>query len=207
MTDRLTESQLNQVIAEVQRLADRRQDQLAPDQVKEVLAELNLPPELLDEAMIQVQRRQALAQQKRRNRWLISGAAAIILTAIGGTLFRMQQHQQKLDRIVAQPARLTLTQDDGGDRRVIGRQANPDLYYRVTLKDAPVGEKLALTCDWLDPSQQVVQQKRYETKEITTPTWPTYCRYALGAAAPAGTWKVRMLVGDRPISDATFEVK
>jgi hypothetical protein len=206
MTDRLTESQLNQIIAEVQRLSDRRQDQFEPDQVKEILAELSLPPELLDEAMIQVQRQQALEQQQRRNRRLMGGAAAIILVAIGGTLWMMQQHQQKLNRIVAQQARLTLTQDDGSDRRVISRQA-ADLYYRVTLKDAPVGEKLELTCDWIDPSNQVVQQKRYATQKITTPIWPTHCRYPLGTAAPTGTWKVRMSVGDRPISDATFDVK
>jgi hypothetical protein len=207
MSDRLTETQLNQVIAEVQRLSERQQNQLAPDQVKEVLRELNLPPELLDEAIIQVQRRQALERQERQNRWLFGAAAAIIIAAIGGTLVMMQQQQQKRDRVVAQQDRITLTQDDGGDRRVISRRANTDIYYRVTLKDAPVGEKLALACNWIDPSNQVVRQNRYETKEITTPVWPTHCRYEMGAAAAPGTWKVRMLLGDRQIGEATFDVK
>jgi hypothetical protein len=207
MTQRLTESQLNQIIAEVQRLADRQQDQFTPDQVKQVLTELNLPPELLDEAMIQVQRRQALERQERRNRWLMGGVAVIVMVAIGGTLLMMQQNQQKLDRIVVQQARITLTQDDGGDRRTITRQTNPEVVYRVTLKAAPVGEKLTLACDWLDPSHQVVKQNRYETQEITTPTWTTHCRYKIGPAMPTGTWKVRMLLGNRPIGDAAFDVK
>lgn len=206
MTDRLTESQLNQIIAEVQQLSDQRQNQLAPDQVKEVLAELNLPPELFDEAMIQVQRRQALAQQNQRRRRWIGGAAALMIVAGGGVLLMMQQQQQKLDRIGAQQDRITLTQDDGGDRRTISRPA-AEVYYRVTLKDVPVGQQVALACEWIDPSNQLVQQTRYQTKQIATPVWPTHCRHALGAAAPTGTWKVRMLVGDRPISDATFDVK
>jgi hypothetical protein len=206
MTDRLTEAQLQQVVGEAQRLFDRQQAQFDQTEVKAILAELNLPPELLPDAMVQIQRRQALQQQQRRTRWLIGAGAAIVLAAIGGGLFLQQQQQQKFDRVAVQQAQISLAADVN-DGRSISRTAQPTVYYRVTLKDAPVGEKLSLSCDWLDPSNQVVHQNRYETKNITTPTWTTQCRHQISPSAPAGQWQVRMSIGQRSIGSTPFEVK
>ncbi len=207
MTDRLTESQLSQVIAEVQKLSDRRDQELDRSEIQKVLTELNLPPEMLDEAMVQIQRRQALKTQKRQFRWLIGGAAAIVIASIGGIVFLQFQGQQKLDRITAQQSRMALTRDDTSDRRSIGRQDAPEIYYRVTLKDAPIGEKLSLSCDWMSPSNQIVHQSRYDTKEIKTSDWNTTCRLPINRDTPTGTWKVRMVLGTRSIADTSFEVK
>jgi hypothetical protein len=198
MTDRLTEAQLQQVVGETQRLFDRQQEQFDQAEVKAILTELNLPLELLPDAMAQIQRRQALQQQQRRTRWLLGAGAAIVLTTIGGGLFIQQQQQQKLDRVVVQQAQIALTGDVKAGRSV---------DYRVTLKDAPVGEKLSLSCEWRDPSNQVVRQNRYETQNITTPIWSTQCRHQIGATAPAGKWQVRMSIGQRSIGSTPFEVK
>ncbi|XHX77516.1 MAG: hypothetical protein RBJ76_24265 [Stenomitos frigidus ULC029] len=48
------------------------------------MRELNLSPALLDEAMIQLQRKEALVVQQRRQRWIIGGAIAVISMAIAG---------------------------------------------------------------------------------------------------------------------------
>ena len=64
MEPRLTENQLQQVVAEVQQLAIRRESELDATQVREILQELNLPPEFLEDAMIQLQRREALKLQQ-----------------------------------------------------------------------------------------------------------------------------------------------
>jgi hypothetical protein len=207
MSDRLTESQLSQVVAEVQKLSDRRNQELDKAEIQKVLSELNLPPELYDEAIVQLQRRQALKNQQRQFRWLIGGAAAIVFSSIGGILFFQYQGQQKLDRITAQQSRMSLPRDDGSDRRSIGRQDTPEIYYRVTLKDAPIGEKLSLSCDWMNPSNQIIHQSRYETKEIKITDWNTACRLPIDRNMPTGTWKVRMVLGNRSIADAAFEVK
>ncbi len=207
MTDRLTESQLSQVIAEVQRLDDKRQQELDALQVQHILTELNLPPELLDEAVMQVQRRQALKNQQRRSRLIMGGVGAIVVFIISGTLVLQQQWQQKLNRVTTQQSRITLPRDDGNDRQTINRQETAEVYYRVRLKDVPIGEKLSLSCDWINPSNQTVKQNRYETQPTTSAEWNTVCRYPINASSPTGTWKVKMSLGDRTLSDRSFEVK
>lgn len=207
MKQRLTQVQLEQVVAEVQRLSERQQAELDAEQVKGILQELNLPPELLEEAILQLHRREALVEQQRRRRWIVGSVIGLIaLLLLGVTLFTQSQ-QQLLTRVTAERDRITLVQDDGGDLSTVLRQTNGEVVYRVTLSDAPVGQKLSLSCNWMDSNGQIVHQNRYQTKEITTPVWNTICRHTIGSAAPVGTWKVQMLLGDRLLSDATFVVK
>ncbi len=206
MTDRLTEAQLQQVVGETQRLYDHQQTQFDQAEVKAVLAELNLPPELLPDAMVQIQRRQALQRQQRLTRWIVGAGAAVMLAAIGGGLLIQRQQQQKIDQVAVQQAQISLAADVN-DGRSVARDTEPTVYYRVTLKDVPVGEKLSLSRDWLDPSNQVVHQNRYETKTITTLIWPTQCRHQISPSAPVGRWQVRMSIGQRSIGNTPFEVK
>ena len=207
MENRLTQTQLTQIVAEVERLSNLRQSELDSEEVKEILQELRLPPELLNEALIQLQRREALAQQQRRNRWIAGGLAAAAAGAIAITGFYIQQNRQAIDRVSIQQNRITSVQDDGGNLTVISRQNNPEIFYRTTLKDAPVGKKLSLSCDWIDPSGQVVKQNRYQTREIDKPIWNTQCRYQIGTAAATGNWQVKMFLENRAIGSASFEVK
>ncbi|AFZ23307.1 hypothetical protein Cylst_0983 [Cylindrospermum stagnale PCC 7417] len=207
MTQRLTQEQLTQLIAEVQGLQIRREGELDQEQVKEILQELNLPPELLDEALIQLRRRQALKVKQRRNLWLISVVVAALVVAIASTIYFNQQRTAVLSRISPQQDRISLASDDGGNLKTISRQSNPEVFYRVTLKDAPIGKKLSLSCTWIDPTGVIVKQNNYQTREINTNVWDTYCRYKINSAAPVGDWTVKMFLEGRMISDETFEVK
>lgn len=206
MENRLTQAQLTKLVGEVERLSQRQQDELDRGQVEDILRELNLSPDLLDEAMIQLQRKDALVVQQRRQRWLIGGAIASLVVAIAGVTVFMQQQNQTLDRVSAEQSCVALAQDSCDDRTP-SRQSNPELFYNVTLKDAPIGKKLPLTCDWIAPSGQVVKQNRYETRQIDTAIWTTHCRYQLDTTAPTGTWQVQMRLDDRPLSNAKFNVK
>ena len=207
MENRLTQTQLTQIVAEVQRLSNLREAELNSAEVTQILQELGLPPELLDEALIQLQRREALAQQERRNRWIAGGVAAVAVGTIAFTGFFIQQSRQALDRVSVEQNRITSVQDDGGNLTVISRQNNPKIFYRVTLKDAPIGKKLSLSCDWIDPSGQVVKQNRYETSTIDKSIWNTQCRYQIGTAAATGNWQVKMFLENRVIGSKSFEVK
>jgi len=207
MTQRLTQEQLAQIVTEVGGLQVRRDAELDQQQVREILQELNLPPELLGEALIQLNRRQALEVQQRRNRWIASGVVAVVLVVIASTIFFIQQQNSVLSRVSAQQDRITLAQNSGDDLKTISRQTNPEVSYRVTLKDAPVGKKLALSCNWIDPSGQIVKQNSYQTREINTSVWDTQCGYTINPAATVGNWKVQMFLEGRQISDETFEVK
>lgn len=207
MENRLTQTQLTQIVAEVQRLSNVREAELNSAEVTQILQELGLPPELLDEALIQLQRREALAQQERRNRWMAGGLAAVAVGAIAITGFYIQQSRQAIDRISVQQNRITSVQDDGGNLTVVSRPNNPEIFYRVTLKDAPIGKKLSLSCDWIDPSGQVVKQNSYQTREIDKSIWNTQCRYKIGTAAATGNWQVKMFVENRAIGSTSFQVK
>jgi hypothetical protein len=206
MTQRLTQEQLKQIIAEVGQLQQRRDEEIDPEQVKQILQELNLPPELLDEAITQLYRREALKAQRKRNLSIAKVLIGVGVVAIAVTILFLGQRKSEIASVSAEQDRITLAQD-GGNLKSVSRQDNPELFYRVTLKDAPVGEKLNLTCNWSNPNAQVVKENYYQTKDITTSVWDTYCRYNINSTAPTGTWKVEMLLEGRPLSDETFEVK
>ncbi|MBW4692988.1 MAG: DUF3859 domain-containing protein [Lyngbya sp. HA4199-MV5] len=206
MENRLTPQQLTKLVGEVERLSQRQQDELDRGQVEDILRELNLSPALLDEAMIQLQRKDALVVQQRRQRWLLGGAIASLVVVIAGIAVFMQQQKQSLANVSVQQGCVARVQGSCSEAP-ISRQTSPELFYNVTLKDAPVGKKLALTCDWVAPGGQVVKQNRYETRQINTPVWNTHCKYPLDANAPQGDWEVRLLLGDRQLSNTKFDVQ
>ncbi|XGV99660.1 MAG: DUF3859 domain-containing protein [Leptolyngbya sp. BL-A-14] len=206
MENRLTPQQLTKLVGEVERLSQRQQDELDREQVQDILRELNLSPDLLDEAMIQLQRKDALLVQQRRQRWMIGGAIASLIIVVAGVALFMQQQQQALGRVSAQKGCVALAQDSCSEGS-LSRQTNPVLFYNVTLKDAPVGKKLSLTCDWIAPDGQVVKQNRYETRQIDTPIWNTHCKLPVTSNAPTGTWHVQLVLDDRPLSKTPFDVQ
>lgn len=207
MNERLTQTQLAEVIAEIEQLSQRREAELNREEVKEILQELNLSPDLLDDALVQVNRRQALKVQQRRNRLIMGGVVAVLIGAIAlGTVFS-QNRQQTFARISTSGNRITLAQDNGSNLTTINRQISPKIFYRVTLNEAPIGEKLSLSCDWIDPSGKVVHQSRYQTREVDKSVWQTNCYYQFGTAMSAGNWKVQMSLGERVISSTSFTVK
>ena len=207
MENRLTPQQLTKLVGEVERLSQRQQDELDRGQVQDILRELNLSPDLLDEAMIQLQRKEALVVQQRRNRWFVGGAIASLVVVIAAVTLFMQQQNQALARVAVQQSCVGLAQDKCGLPTALARRSSPEVFYNVTLKDAPIGKKLSLTCDWLAPGGQVVKQNRYETRQIDTPIWNTRCRYRLDPTAPTGNWQVRLLLNDRELTNNQFAVQ
>jgi hypothetical protein len=206
MNQRLTQEQLNQIIAEVQGLQLRQEAELDQQQVKEILQDLNLPPELLDEALIQVRRKQALEVQQRRNKLITFGVIAAVIIGIGSTVFFNQQQGSLLANVSAQQDKITL-ESNNENLKNISRQTNSELFYRVTLKNAPIGKKLALSCNWIDPTGQIVKQNNYQTREVKTSIWDTFCRYSINSNAPVGNWKVEMFLEGRKISEEPFIVQ
>jgi hypothetical protein len=207
MENQLTPNQLNQIIAEVEQLKQQREQELNPEQVKEILQELNLPSELLDEALIQLQRRQALAVENKYKRWIFIVIIVSVIAAIALTTVILQQQQQALEKISTVQSQISLNQDGAKTIITVNRQASPLIFYRVTLQNAPIGKKLSLKCNWIDSSNQTVHQNSWETKTIDRATWNTYCRYQFNNNATTGLWKVQMLLGDRLISTTSFTVR
>ncbi len=203
----LTQRQLTQIVAEVGHLSNRREEELSLEQVRQILQELNLPDELLGEAIVQLNRRKALSRQKKRN-WLIGIVVAV--TLIGGiatTALLHQQYQQQIAQVSVVQNRISLANNREINSGQIDRQTKPKVFYRVTLQDAPLGDRLSPTCDWIDPSGKTVHQSTYQTQPIEKSVWTTYCFYQLTADATPGTWQVRMSLEGRSLSSQTFAVK
>ena len=113
MEQRLTTQQLNQIVGEVGRLANRQQAELDRSEVEKILQELNLPSELLDEAMVQVQRKEALAHQRKRNLGIaIASVTALVILVVGTSLF-FQNKATSIAKVIASQDRVTLVQDGG----------------------------------------------------------------------------------------------
>ena len=207
MSDRLTQDELAQIILEIEKMRSRTEDELTREQVEEILQELNLSPDLLDDALRQLRRKQALKAQQRRNRSIGLGVVVSLLVVVGLAVFFGQQHNSAIAKVQAQDDRITLKQNKSDNFEVIERQNSPQVVYRVTLKDAPIGKNLDLLCNWINPNGEVVKQNRYQTRNITTSVWNTRCRYTLSSSAPVGNWQVEMLLNGRRLSEADFEVK
>lgn len=146
------------------------------------------------------------AEAPRRFPWL-AVIVALCLFALGVFLWQLQQRAQQRADVTAAVGRLTLEQDDGGNMATIDRTKGEELWYRVTLENAPVGVVLALTCDWLDPSGQVVHQNHYKTRAIGDPVWVTHARYRLGPQSPLGNWTVKLLLDGRELHSLQFEAR
>ncbi len=207
METRLTQAQLAQVVAEIDKLSNQRDLELGTDQVREILRELNLPDELLEDAIAQMHRREALEKQQRRNRLIaISSTVVVISTIALGVLFQ-QNRQRQNAQVVATEDRIALSKKGGDSLTQVNRQINPRIYYQVTLKNAPIGSQLSLQCDWINPSGQIVRQNKYQTRTVDTAVWNTNCFYDLGSASPPGNWEVRMSLDGRAIGTEPFVVK
>jgi hypothetical protein len=204
MEQRLTTQQLERIVGEVGRLADRQQAELDRSEVQKILEELNLPPELLDEAIIQVQRKEALARQQQLTKRVILASIITVAIIVVGTSLFWQNRSVSIAKVNASQDRITLATDNSANLQAV--RTGSDLVYRTTLNNAPVGEKLNITCNWLDPAGKIAHINRYETKNITTPIWNTQCRYQLPISATNGRWQVEIRLGDRVLQQAPFDV-
>lgn len=207
MQKRLTPKQVSQIVAEVDRLSQQRQSEIEVEELQQILQELNLPDDLLDEAVMQVYRKQALDKQKQRNRWIIAGLVAVTLSTVAAIFFVQQQHESALERITGHNPRIGFRHNDSTTVEEINLQNSPEVFYNVTLEDAPVGKQLELGCNWLDPSRQIAHQSNWKTKTITNKIWNTHCRYKFNQNAPTGNWIVQMTLGDEVIISKNFIVK
>ncbi len=203
---RLTDRQMAEVVAEVSRLSQLREESLSRQQVEDILRDLELPTDLYDDALAQLQRKEALARERRRNQWFAALAATALIVLLALFYWRMSSHSATLAKISGESGRITRAADDGGALNIVTRDGQ-DAVFHVILRAVPLGEKLALSCQWTDPNGQIFKQNQWETRATDKTVWATSCKCQLGAAAPAGQWKVALQLGGRVLSETSFRVE
>ncbi|MCH2050078.1 MAG: hypothetical protein MK289_16795 [Trichodesmium sp. ALOHA_ZT_67] len=207
---RLTQAEFTKLVGEVERLSQLRDQEINREQMEEILQELKLPTDLVDEAMLQLRRREALAVEKKRNNLITMVVVFGFLIVIATTFFWFKIQRQALNNIYVNPdqSKLTLQTNSGMEiLNVIDSQKNPEVFYRVILQDAPIGKKLSLGCNWINSNGEISHQNSYQTKEINREVWPTSCKYKFNSSLPMGSWQVEMYLGDRSLSKTEFIVK
>ncbi|MFQ3679992.1 MAG: DUF3859 domain-containing protein [Pseudanabaenaceae cyanobacterium] len=203
--DTLDTKELDEVIAEIQRISRKREGTLTIDQAREILRELNLPEELLEEAVLQLKRRQAAKEHFQLNLVVSIGALLLVAIGIGGNLWLQRQQEQAIAQVAAKASAIRLVTNPNQPVAAVSRPN--EVWYRVTLVNAPIGQRLEMGCDWQNPQGEVVHQNRYQTQEITKSVWDTRCKYQIEAGVPTGTWQVTMNVTGRTIAKTPFSVK
>ena len=207
MKSQLSEKQWSQVVAEVTRLAQEREDDETRRAITaQVLQELQLPTDLIDDALKQVQYREALVKQRRQRVWLGIAGVVLLLVLVASLWLWSSHRSASFAAITADTGRVTRV-TDGGENSQTFTPDGQDVMYRVTLRDVPLGEKLDLSCNWIDPTGKIFHQSRWETRDTNKAVWETQCRCRVGTAAPKGNWKVEMKLGDRLIKATEFKVE
>ena len=136
---------------------------------------------------------------------ILLGGAGLLLLVGGYQVFGRRGEQ--FSQMSAMEAHVTQLGAAGAPVTEIDRGEAPEVYYQVVLRDVPLGGRLLLSCEWVDPSSHVARQNRYRTNVIYKSTWPTHCREHFGPASPAGEWHVRLLLGPRVLSDSSFVLR
>ncbi|NET44794.1 hypothetical protein [Okeania sp. SIO2B3] len=208
--ERLTQAQFTQLVAEVEQLSRQRDEEIDREQMKQILQQLNLPTDLVDEAMMQLRRREALAVEEKRNKLITVGVFSGLAVVIAASFLWFQTQKQALNNVYANSGQSQLTLETNSGIKsltIVNSKQNSEVFYRVTLQDAPIGKRLSLGCNWINFNGEISHQNSYQTKEINREVWPTYCKYKFNPVSPVGNWQVEMYLGDRLLSQTEFTVK
>lgn len=212
MNQKLTASPVARAVVAVEPLSQDGRE-LDWEEVKDIWPELPLPYRLLDRVRVSLERRKALPVARKGQKpslaipfaELLRGMAAIAQVGLVGAMISsiiwVNDRKEAIANRIAHPppskTRIILSNDYGNYFVVFNRQERPHLCYRVTLQNPPKDQKLSLSCDWIDPTGQVVHQNLYQTKLINHNVWTSACSYQLGDKAKPGTWQVKMSLGVR----------
>ena len=132
---------------------------------------------------------------------------AIVLVAALGVLSLVRERGEKLAHLSAARPRLALGESGLEALSEFERGAAPDIYYHVVLQDVPLGGRLDLSCDWVDPAGRVARRNRYHTRFVYKATWPTHCHQKFTEVSSSGPWHVRLTMNDRVLSDSAFTLR
>jgi hypothetical protein len=136
---------------------------------------------------------------------VILGGGAVLLLIAGFQIFGGRE--EKLAQMSASDGRIALTGAGDALEADLDRRERPEIYYHVVLHDVPLAGRLELSCEWVDPGGRMARRNRYRTRMIYKRTWPTYCRQQFGPGVPEGSWRVRLLSGERVLSSSPFVLR
>lgn len=138
-------------------------------------------------------------------KWLVVVCLVMILSG-AGALWLLDREAPDFRQVQVTQGRLGWEHDDGEDHLQIDRSRGRELWYRVMLDPAPVGQIMTLECEWVSPDGTIAHRNQYRTKSIRQSPWETHARWSPNAATVLGTWTVRLSCAGRELHSKRFEV-
>jgi len=137
---------------------------------------------------------------------ILLGLAIVAMVALG--VFQMfRGRAEKLEHVFAEKPRFAQQAEPFEAQTDFERRRMPDVYYHVVLRDVPLGWRLDLHCDWVDPTGAIARRNTYQTRIVYRSTWATHCHQRFTEASASGSWHVRLTMNGRVLSDAPFALK
>lgn len=194
--------ELADIVQETARLQERDLASLDPEQARDILRELELPPERLEEARAAIRVRRIQARERARRLKLGAAIALLVMSGIALVSWRAHVKNALLARLSTTQALVTLSGAPLTSPAL--RSTQPELRFEAIIRQPPQGSSLELTCDWLGPSGQLQRQNHWDTKTIDKAAWPAHCRQRFGAADASGAWSVKMKAGEHTLATGSF---
>ena len=203
MGPKVAKDELEDIVGEAQRLHDADRNELTRGEVREVLRDLDIPPEKLDEAERLVKERRAKQRENRRSLMV----AAVLVIAVAGLVTTTVVYTKHKAARAAKTWVAHHAVTSNGKASPFERSGSPEVRLDAEVAEAPVGDRLDLSCEWVEPSGTRAHENRYTTKSIDRALWPTHCRYTLAPSSPTGTWTVTLKQSDRSLTTEHFDVR
>lgn len=205
MAPKIDAKELGEIVEETARIQEREADALEPEQARQVLREVGLPPERLEEAQAAVALKRAQKRERSTRVKLGALVAALLLVAFAIVGLRAHTRSEAVASVIG--SGVVVSVNGAPLTGAAARSALPELELGAVLARAPRGEALELECDWVAPGGDVRHQNHWQTKSIDKDAWPTHCRHRFGPADPSGSWSVRMRLGERVLASQKFELE
>ncbi len=205
MQDKLSEKELVRLVVEVSKLDQERQQMLDKAQVSQILQELNLSEDLLDEAMVRLDEKRVAEKKKRSVISVVAAVAVVAIIGISASLWMGANYSGQLAKVTATDTRITTEVQSSADLSVI-TAGNGTIFAQVTLHDVPMGTRLPMRVQWLEPNGAVYRENTWQTKPTDKETWQTHAKVDLPASAAKGDWVAKFFLGDRVVATKKFVV-
>ena len=202
---KIAEKDMIRLVEEVSKLDSERQQMLDKSQVSKILNELNLPSELLDEALERLDAKKAKA--KTTNLAIIAGVVGLLIAGAAAFIVvtSATNTANEINSITASHAHMTLSANSAEALATVSPGGT--VFVNTTLNNVPLNKKLHLHAKWFRPDGSIFHENDWYTRETTSSTWDTHAKTVIPSDAPSGKWMVQISTGGRELISKIFEVK
>lgn len=202
---KIAEKDMIRLVEEVSKLDAERQQLLDKTQVATILNELNLPSDLLDEALDRLSTKKERESTLKKRLITVAAIVIVIASIAGAVLMKSMNDSHALSMVTADQPVVAYESRAVDSLKTVS--PGRTIFFKVTLRNAPVGTKLPMFAKWYKPNGSIFHTNDWTTKTITTPVWDTHAKCTLPSSVEKGKWKVEISVSGNTVCGQDFIVE